>query len=236
METLNIRYCFLLPDDSEEVFDIKLDKRDLVLSNEPVQQLPDWTELGFCQCPNCPLVCHTHSHCPLAVSLVNLIDRVGRLISFEIIHLTVITNERKIMQETTAQKGISSIMGLLMATSGCPHTAFFRPMARFHLPLASNVETIYRATSMYLLAQYFLKKKGSDPDFSMEGLKWHYQNIEIVNINIAKRLRYVAENDSLKDSVINALTLLDVLAKALDPIFFDDSLDEISGYFNTFFK
>jgi hypothetical protein len=33
-----------------------------------------------------------------------------------------------------------------------------KPMARFHLPLASEEETIYRATTMYLLAQYFLRE------------------------------------------------------------------------------
>ena len=44
-------------------------------------------------------------------------------------------------------------------------------MAQFHLPLANDSETIYRAASMYLLAQYFLKREGRDADLEIEGLK-----------------------------------------------------------------
>ena len=58
-----------------------------------------------------------------------------------------------------------------MATSGCPHMDFFKPMARFHLPLANAEETVYRATSMYLLAQYFLQREGKEADMELEGLK-----------------------------------------------------------------
>jgi len=62
-------------------------------------------------------------------------------------------------------------MGLVIATSGCPHTLFLKPMARFHLPLASVTETIYRASAMYLTAQYFLKQDGKEVDFSLNNIR-----------------------------------------------------------------
>ena len=101
----------------------------------------------------------------------------------------MITTERKISQMTTAQKGISALMGLIIPSSGCPHTTFFRPMARYHLPLANREETIYRATSMYLLAQYFLNKDNKPIDIELKGLVQIYKNMELVNITMAERLR-----------------------------------------------
>jgi hypothetical protein len=120
-------------------------------------------------------------------------------------------------------------MGLVMATSGCPHTAFFKPMARFHLPLASEEETVYRATSMYLLAQYFLKKEGQNADLELKGLREIYHNMHTVNTAIAERLRGASETDS----TVNAIVLLDMYALTL-PYVIDESLEEIRHLFRPF--
>jgi hypothetical protein len=141
------------------------------------------------------------------------------------------TAERFITQETTVQRGMSSLMGLVMATSGCPHMAFFKPMARFHLPFASAEETVYRATSMYLLAQYFLHKEGHPTDLDLTGLREIYNNIEIVNVAVAKRLRTATE----ADSAINAIILLDIYTKAI-PVVIEESLEEIRYLFAPFFR
>jgi hypothetical protein len=122
-------------------------------------------------------------------------------------------------------------MGLVMATSGCPHMAFFKPMARFHLPFSSSEETIYRATSMYLLAQYFLKKQGKHADLDLAGLREIYKNIEIVNVAVAKRLRAATE----ADSAVNAIILLDIYTKAV-PVIIEESLEEIRYLFAPYFK
>lgn len=98
-----------------------------------------------------------------------------------------------------------------MATSACPHMAHFRPMARFHLPLASKDETVYRATSMYLLAQYFAYRDGKQPDLDLSGLAEIYANLEVVNRAMAERLRGASE----EDAAVNAVVILDVLAKTL---------------------
>jgi hypothetical protein len=229
MKTIVIQYCFRLPDHSSEDFKLELDPRNLELTGNIPQSLPAWTELDFHQCPHCPLEVVTDPHCPLAANLVNIVQRFDGLISYDKIRVDVITQELRISQHTTAQKGISSMMGLVIATCGCPHTAFFKAMGRFHLPLASSEETIFRATSMYLLAQYFLKMEGRHADFELGGLTKIYNNMQIVNVAIANRLR----STSMSDSLINAIVILDNFAKSL-PYAIEKSLKNFRHLFLPF--
>jgi hypothetical protein len=121
------------------------------------------------------------------------------------------------------------MMGLVIATSGCPRTAFFKPMARFHLPLASKEETIFRATSMYLLAQYFLKKDGHFADLELKGLRRIYDNMQIINRATVERLRAATKTDSS----INAIVILDNYAKSM-PFAIEKSLEDIRYLFSSF--
>jgi hypothetical protein len=212
-------------------FKLELIPPDLELKGNIPEQLPAWTKLDFHQCSNCPLEVFSHLHCPLAANIVNVVQQFDGLISYEKVKVEVITRERRISQHTTIQKGISSMLGLVIATCGCPHTAFFKPMARFHLPLASEEETIFRATSMYLLAQYYLRKECRDSDFEFEGLTRIYHNLQIVNFAIAERLRAAA----MTDSSINAIVILDSYAQAL-PLAIEKSLTKIRHLFSPFLK
>ena len=227
---MNIRYSFTLKDGSREVFDLQLDPVSLELIGNTPKELPSWAKLDFHQCPHCPLSIQTHPYCPLAANLVNIVTHFEPLLSYDQVYVEVATAERLISQDTSVQTGISALMGLVIATSGCPHTAFFRPMARFHLPLASEEETIYRATSMYLLAQYFLKKEGFQADLELKGLREIYERIHAVNTAIAERLRAASE----KDSALNAIVLLDMYALAV-PLVIEDSLEEIRHLFRPYF-
>lgn len=116
-ETFHITYKFALPDRTTETFDLEIDNETLVLRNPPAGFLPDWTKLTFHQCPHCPLKEFRHPHCPLAVNLVEMLKASQRLISHDQIQVDVTVRERMISQKTSAQRGISSIMGLLIATS-----------------------------------------------------------------------------------------------------------------------
>jgi hypothetical protein len=229
MDPIIIQYCFRLPDHSSEDFKLELNPLNLELTGNIPQTLPRWTELYFHQCPHCPLEAVTDPYCPLAANIVNIVQRFDGLISYDKIRVDVITQERRISQHTTAQKGISSMMGLVIATCGCPHTAFFKAMGRFHLPLASSEETIFRATSMYLLAQYFLKMEGRHADFELGGLTEIYNNMQIVNVSIANRLR----STSMSDSLINAIVILDNFAKSL-PYAIEKSLKNFRHLFLPF--
>jgi hypothetical protein len=232
MEIITIRYCFLVgdgPDKVEEVFDLHLDTKNLELKDNIPKVLPDWAKLDFYQCSNCPLDVRKHPYCPMAANLVNIVKRFDSLLSYNEIHLVVTTKERTISQLTTIQRGVGSLMGLVIATCGCPHSVFFKPMARFHLPLANNQETIYRAASMYLLAQYFLRKKGKPVDWNLRGLEEIYANIQVVNYTIAERLRAATRTDS----VLNALVELDIYAQTLSLVI-EDSLEEIRFLFESY--
>ncbi len=138
MHNFNIQYSFTLKDGDKEVFDLQLDGKTLILREPVTQNPPLWTRLQFQQCPHCPLTADIYQNCPLAVNLVNIVKRFDRLISYDQIQVEVLTAERLISRNISAQEGLSSLMGLLIATSKCPFTDFFKPMARFHLPFAND--------------------------------------------------------------------------------------------------
>ena len=229
MDIIKIRYCFDLDSRRREVFSLHLDSQKLELINDPDINLPDWTKLEFHKCSHCPLNSDVTPRCPVAVNLMNVIERFEDVNSYDQIYLEVVTDERKVSQRTTAQQGISSLLGLLFASSGCPHTNFLKPMARFHLPLATEEETIYRATGMYLLAKYILRSEGKIANLELAGLQKIYDNLHTLNTSIADRVRSATE----ADSSANAVVLLDMLAH-LVPIAIDDRLEEIQHLFESY--
>ncbi|MBL4865928.1 MAG: hypothetical protein JKY67_06095, partial [Pseudomonadales bacterium] len=137
-----------------------------------------------------------------------------------------IANEKTISTDTTLQQAISSMAGLLIATSGCPITSFFKPMAWYHHPFSTQEETIFRATSAYLLKQYFLEKSNQPFNHSLEGLSKIYDEVHKVNRSIARRISLTFESDS----AANAIVLLDLFTTML-PIAIEDSLEEIKHIF-----
>jgi len=231
MEAIKIRYSFNLDQGRTEVFDVHLDPETLESLSVPDRDRPTWTELNFHQCPHCPLSPDSHSHCPVAVSLIQVIGHFQNVVSHDEIRLEVLTNERLVSQKTTAQKGISSLTGLLFATSGCPHTDFFKPMARFHLPLSSEDGTYYRATGMYLLAQYLLHKAGKEADLELIGLKKLYKDLHTLNTKVAERIRSATR----ADSSVNAVVLLDMISNLM-PFVLDENLHQISHLFKAYLQ
>jgi len=222
-------YNFHLEGEQKEVFVLELDPATLEMVDTLSTLLPDWTRLENHQCPHCSLSTDAHSHCPLAASIAGVVQQFQHIISYDEIFLQVETDERMTTQKTTTQRALSSFMGVVMAVSGCPHTSFFKPMARFHLPLASEEETIYRSTSMYLLAQYFRMQEGLAPDFSLAGLNNIYENIQKVNSSIIERLRKA----STADSSTNAIIILDMYARIM-PYVIEDALEDIRYLFTPY--
>jgi hypothetical protein len=115
---------------------------------------------------------------------------------------------------------------LIMASSGCPRTAVFRPMARFHLPFSSESETAYRVAAMYLLAQHYAAREGAPADFQLDDLERVYRGVHAVNRGMALRLRAA----SRQDAIVNAVVLLDVYS-SLVPAAIHDILAEIKPAF-----
>lgn len=229
MEKPLIQYRLRFEDGRERVFDLSLDERTLERTPRHKDSMPPWTALAFHRCPHCPLDADAHPHCPAACAITELVDVGDDLFSYTEVHVEVQTPERRITADTSLQRAMSSLLGMMLATSGCPHTAFFRPMARFHLPFASEEETIYRATSMYLLAQYFQRKQGSKAGFDLSGLADIYHNLHVVNMHMAERLREASD----KDAAVNAVVILDMFAKTV-PYTIDESLQEIRYMFESY--
>jgi hypothetical protein len=211
MEILEISYCFILDDQRREVFDLQLDARSLELINKGSQDFPFWTDLEYHQCPHCPLNKESVPHCPVATTLASVIERFENVFSYDEVDLEVITSQRHVTQHTTAQRALGSFIGLLFATSGCPHTDYFKPMARFHLPLASLEDTMFRVTSMYLMAQYFRHKEGKECEFELTGLAEIFDNMHQLNIMVTERIRSATQTDSSINAVIQLDSILGLM-------------------------
>ncbi|HAA77003.1 TPA: hypothetical protein DCE37_17980 [Candidatus Latescibacteria bacterium] len=132
-----------------------IDSQTLKVVDSGTGGYPEWPRLEFNKCGHCSLSEETTPHCPLSTSISSAVRRFEDILSYEEIEVEVVTERRAIRKSLTAQQGLSALLGLIMATSGFPHTAYFKPMARFHLPFATEDETVDRAASLYLLSQYF---------------------------------------------------------------------------------
>ncbi len=230
MDTIDIKYIFKFSDGRREDIELQLDPHTLDVVNRSLESPPEWTGIDYCRCPRCPFDPLDISYCPVALSLVDVVTRFGNVISHEPIDLEVVSAGRIISQRIPAQKGISSLLGLLISTSGCPYTDFFKPMARFHLPLSCEEETVFRASGMYLLAQYFRKREGGKEDLELQGLAKIYDNMHMLNVSVARRLRHATK----EDSSINAMTVLDVFTHTFQYVI-EDELADLRQLFMPYF-
>lgn len=226
MSNLKLTYRVALPDSRERVFNLELDRDTALLAPEALGDPPAWTQLTFNQCANCPLDAAKVSHCPAALHLAKVIDGFTDMVSYDQVRVTVESEERSVVATLSAQQALASLMGLLMASSGCPRTAVFRPMARFHLPFSNEAETAYRVAAMYLVAQHFIARDGGKPDLGLENLESVYRGVHAVNRGMAQRIRAA----SRQDAIVNAIVLLDVYS-SLVPAAIHDILDEIRPAF-----
>ena len=218
-----IRYRFDLPDGSRKTLDFRFDPKDFRLRNPAPADPPFWTELEFSQCANCPLSKAEHAHCPAALQMASAVETLKALVSFDTVGVTVTQAERTIYAQTSAQQALSSVLGLIMATAGCPWTDRLRPMARFHLLFASEPETVYRSICMYLLARELDGADGSTGYAALEAL---YQNLHLVNRDMSRRLGAATRTDPAR----NAMALLDAYTTLL-PAALDSSLEELKPLF-----
>ena len=231
MPTKKLIYAFSCAGCEPEVLSLEFDADRIELINDAQETPPDWALLDYCRCAHCSLISGRYRHCPLAAAIAGVVHRFAGILSHDQIFLQVTSEERIVSQTTTAQRALSSFMGVVMAVSGCPHTAFFKPMARFHLPLASEEETIYRSTSMYLLAQYFRSRQGFAVDLSLDGLEKIYRDLQVVNTALVERLRGACKGDSSA----NAIIMLDMYARIM-PYVIADKLADIRHLFQAYLE
>ena len=226
MSKVVLTYRFTFPDSQERAFPLEMDRDTAELTPAVLDNPPPWTALAFNQCTGCPLNAAETPHCPAALHLSGVIEGFTDLVSYDKVRVTVESEERAVTATLPAQQALASLMGLIMASSGCPRTAVFRPMARFHLPFSSESETAYRVAAMYLLTQHYAARDGGKPDIALENLEHIYRGVHAVNRGMATRLRAA----SRQDAIVNAVVLLDVYS-SLVPAAIHDILEEIKPAF-----
>ena len=118
-----------------------------------------------------------------------------------------------------------------MSTSGCPVLDHLRPMARFHLPFASPLETSFRSLSVYILAQYLFNKdtESDSINIDLNDFEKIYSDINSVNNDFSIRLRAAGENDAN----LSALTNLDCNA-TLVSFTIEETLNELRQYYSAY--
>ena len=224
-KTYSYQYKFTFENGTEKDFEVVLKADTLELVTNKDLPKPEWTKLNYHQCENCPLGDGVE-YCPVAVNLAGLVETFKDSISFERTTITVIDERRSYEAYATLQEGLSSIIGMYMVTSNCPIMDQLRPNVRFHLPLASEEESIYRAISMYLTAQYFRMRHGEEPDWKLKQLAEIYRDISVVNQGMSDRL--VAASN--KDANVNAVVHLSSYGQTLDN-FLDCCVKELEYLF-----
>jgi hypothetical protein len=229
-KNLHFNYQFTHENGTVRQFNLEVAEDTLLLKQKPREVYPEWVKLEYNQCSNCTLKSSESPHCPAAASLVDIIEAYGNSVSFEKVEIRVETNERTYLKKAPLQQGLSSMIGLCMAASGCPIMAQLKPLVRFHLPFSSDTDTVFRVMSMYLLAQFFLVQKGKTPDFKLDILSKHYLEIQKLNSAFCKRLQDI----KIQDASVNAVVILDCLGSIVSFSITENKLSEIEPIFNSY--
>lgn len=217
---LKFIYKFVFNDKSSKSFEIKIDSETLDIIRDK-KDYPDWTKFEQFGCEHCIIKNREGQNCPVAMNLSDIIEFFTDTPSYEEAKIYVISNERQYAKKTSVQVGVSSIIGILMATSGCTHLAKMKPLVRFHLPFASLEDTEFRVLSMYLLAQYFRKKNNQSVDWELKGLMKVYEDIQKVNQNVAAKIADLEKRDTSINAVVVLNNFADFVTFSIDEKDFD---------------
>lgn len=204
-----ITYRIAKRDETIVNYEVELTE-DFTLISSDVEQL-DWALLENHQCPNCPYAPGDRKYCPVALAISEVLKEVDGAASTDVVNCEVTTAQRTYAAEVDYQKALYSLLGLLMATSGCSKFAFLRPSARFHLPFASLEETIVRTCSIYLLSEYF-KDPSTAIEQGIQRLTEHYEQLDQVNHALLSRVRSMLPKG---DAHQNAMIVLNSFAQVM---------------------
>lgn len=203
---------------------LNFDSTHRLISN-PTKVVREWTSLEYFKCPHCPLKHSQHPQCPVARDIDHIVEDSKDVISHTGVTVTVTTPERQYVKKCSAQVGLVSLFGLIMATSGCPHLDWLRPLARFHLPFSSIEETLFRVLSLQLLGEFFDSERW-DATISSKEIGRKYAAVGTLNREFIQRIRAYCEGDADK----NAIAALDIWVQAFD-LHLEDDFEPLKPYF-----
>lgn len=193
-------------------FEIELHPQTLAFTRQAGGLDPIPIEEGLFPCVDCPIKESGLRACPVIENISPYLHSFRGMASYDKVRVTIESRDRFVShKEASLQQAISSMIGIIMVTSGCPDLDKLRPMVRLHLPMASVNETMYRAVSTYLFAQYMRNVRGLDPDWNLDSLIAIYKRIEQINRDLSDWMRL----ESKDDTSTNAIIILDIFAKML---------------------
>ncbi len=229
-DLFKITYIFKFHNKPPKTFELSLDNKTLHIVRRTKRHPLAWTRLDYKRCSVCTLS-EDQDYCPTAVNMADIAMEFRNIFSHEEVDVMVKVQERSYLASTTIQQALSSHVGIIMASSGCPVLEYLKPMVRFHLPFASVTETAFRMMSMYLMARYIVWKSGGKADFELDGLKRIYKDVSAVNRDFCERLRAASE----KDANLNAIVNLDCFANLI-PLMIKETIEEMKPHFSAYLK
>lgn len=223
----DISYDIRYPEGSHDRITVRMDN-DGNIGVHANFQPPDWARLSFHQCAHCTLDPAQHEYCPIARNIAFLFPESFSGTSWQNVTLTVTTETRCYSGDTTLQRVLGSLFGLVCSLSECPHTRALKPMGIFHLPLSNDRETLVRAASFFLLKRYLEHLRNPAISIDLSEMEATYKNLKILNRGLAQRFR----GDGSSDAAANAFVLLDILARDVD-FELEEQLDALHRIFAT---
>ncbi len=208
-----IEYHFCFDDGVELRYVVDPDR---ATSSKTVREGPSWAKLGHQKCQHCPLNDHEQPFCPPALDLQQLARDFQNMPAHRKVLVRVMTPEREYVKRVMLEEGVRSLMGLIMATSACPHFSELRANARHHLPFASQEESILRSVSSYLVKQMFIMREGGEPDWQLKGLVKLNEELQLVNHAFWQRLISAFQNDSNSKALLGFFNLSSSLSLTLE--------------------
>lgn len=207
---MNVNYNFRFQDGRQVEFKVTSQPAEVV------SPLPSWARLEHCQCSNCPLKPADSPHCPAATEILPVVNAFQADEAYQKVEVTVTDERRTYSKSTSLEEALRSLLGLKMATSGCPVLGELKSMAVHHLPFANTDEFIMRSVSHYLLQQYFAKRNHQEPDWELKGLVERNQRLQLVNQALWQRIHSVCQGDSNLKALLNFFSMASSVSFSLD--------------------
>lgn len=224
-KTLHVAYRIETPGGRKVEFSIRLNARGLV--DELPASGPLWTRRGRHGCPDCSA---GGEYCLAALAIAPVVEQFHDLGSLQEVHACAEHAGRSSETRCPAPLALASVMGLLIAASGCPKSLPFRAMALYHLPFATAEETLTRAAGFWLLNLWAERALAVADPFARLIEAWG--RLEEINIQLGRRLHESCPNDAAPNGVayLDALAKIGMMAvesrlEALKPAFLSYGLD-----------
>lgn len=221
-----VSYRYRFNDGNEAEFGVDVDLASETVADQVIERRR-WAKRDFHGCPHCALP-NDEAYCRAALSIIDIVDFFNHNPNYQRAHCTVSMSDRTITAEKSICDAVSSLIGLRLACSGCPVLSRLRPMARFHEPFTTPYQTVYRATTMYLLGQYFCHADGDPADWDLGGLRKLYEAIGKVNMALSERLGAAADTGASPCSMLT-LSMFSVSMTIL----FEEHLEVLKGLFES---